>query len=334
MAAYNKLNGRHCAENKWLLTDVLRKEWGFDGFVMSDWGAVSDRPEGVKAGLDLEMPTSNGSGEKRIVDAVKAGRLSEADLDECVEHILRVVTKAQKAKKGGVFDRAKDHAEARKAAQNCMVLLKNEGVLPLKKSGKIAVIGAFAKEPRFQGGGSSHINCYRVDAPLDEIRKKSAELEVTYSEGYRLEPKDSELLGSGVKTEFDQPDPVLVEQAKKAAAEADTAIIFAGLPDSYESEGYDRKHMRMPEAHVRLIEEVAKVQKNVAVVLNNGSPVEMPWIGSAKAVLEGYLCGEASGGAVADLLFGDANPSGKLAETFPKRLCDNPSYLNFPGNAR
>lgn len=334
MAAYNKINGRHCAEDRWLLTDVLRKQWGFEGFVMSDWGAVSDRPMGIKAGLDLEMPASNGSGEKEIVKAVKSGRLTMSALDKCVKRILQIVFRAKSEAAGDacVFDRKKDHAEARKIARECMVLLKNDGILPLKKSGKIAVLGAFAKAPRFQGGGSSHINCAEIDEPLAEIRKKSGRLEVTYCAGYRSEEKDeSELIGN-VKTEYDQPDEKLIAEAKKAAAAADVAVIFAGLPDSYESEGYDRKHMRMPESQIKLIEEVAAVQKNTVVVLNNGSPVEMPWIGCVRAVLEGYLCGEASGGAAADLLFGDANPSGKLAETFPLRLADNPSYLNFPGD--
>ena len=202
-----------------------------------------------------------------------------------------------------------------------MVLLKNEGhILPLKKSGRIAVIGDFAQNPRYQGGGSSHINPTRVDNIFDELRKQvGTAVDFTYAQGYR--------------TDADAPDEALLQEAVANARNADVAVIFAGLPESFESEGYDRQHMRMPNCHNQLIEAVAAVQKNTVVVLSNGSPVEMPWIDQVPGLLEAYLGGQALGGAIAAILFGDVNPSGKLAETFPEKLCHNPSYLNFPGFA-
>lgn len=323
MCAYNKLNGEFCSENRRLLTDILREDWGFDGFVMSDWGAVNERDKGVSAGLDLEMPSSNGIGAEKIIKAVKSGRLPEKALDKCAERILNIVFKADEAKKSFPLEKnftdEEHHALARKIASQCMVLLKNDGALPLAKSGRIAVIGAFAKHPRYQGGGSSHIHPTMLDIPIDEIKKSAPELEIVYSDGYDIDDK------SGI------PNQKLIDEAVIAAQSADAAVIFAGLPDSFESEGYDRTHMKMPDSHNMLITAVSKVQQNTIVVLSNGSPVEMPWIDNVSAVLEAYLCGQASGGAAADILFGDVNPSGKLAETFPIKLSDNPSYLNFPG---
>jgi beta-glucosidase len=320
MCAYNRVNGEYCSENEYLLTSILKEEWGHEGFVVSDWGAVNERPAGLKAGLELEMPSSSGLGDKKIVDAVKSGTLSEEVLDKAVERLLKVVFKAVDNKKeNAVYDKKEHHRLAREVARECMVLLKNEdNVLPLKKSGKIAVIGGFVNTPRYQGGGSSHINPTEVDNVLDEIRKLADEnAEIVFAEGFDLNSDNS--------------DEKLVAEAKEAAVNCEVAVIFAGLPDRYESEGYDRKHMSIPENQIKLIEAVAEVQKNVVVVLSNGSPVEMPWLGKVKGVLEGYLGGQAGGGAIADLLFGAANPSGKLAETFPIKLSDNPSYLNFPG---
>ncbi|MEG6571356.1 glycoside hydrolase family 3 C-terminal domain-containing protein [[Clostridium] cellulosi] len=323
MCAYNKLNGEFCSENRYLLTDILRKEWGFEGMVVSDWGAVNERDDGVLAGLDLEMPTSFGVNTQKIIDAVKSGKIPAEALDRAVGHVLSLVLKCIEAKKSfphtKTFTDSEHHALAREIASQCMVLLKNDGTLPLKKTGRLAVIGQFAKKPRYQGGGSSHIHPTMLDIPLDEIKKSAPGLTVLYSDGYDL------------SDETGAPDPALIDEAVKTAESADAAVIFAGLPDSFESEGYDRRHMKMPDSHNALIEAVSNVQKNTVVVLFNGSPVEMPWIGSVSAVLEGYLCGQASGGAAADILFGDVNPSGKLAETFPKKLSDNPSYLNFPG---
>jgi beta-glucosidase len=319
MCSYNKLNGVYNSHNEYLLTKILREEWGFDNFVVSDWGAVSDIVSGVKSGLELEMPSSFGSGDKKIADAVRNGELSEEVLDKAVERILKIVFKAVDNKKqNAVYDKEVHHKLARQVAAECMVLLKNEdGILPLKKSGSVAVIGAFAKKPRYQGGGSSHINPTKLEDGLTEIQKAAgAGVKVSYAEGFKLD---------------DSMDEALVEEAKKAAFSADVAVIFAGLPDIYESEGYDRKHMRIPENQIKVIEELAKVQKNIVIVLCNGSPIEMPWFDKTKAVLEGYIGGQAIGGAAADVLFGEVNPSGKLAETFPRKLSDNPSFLNFPG---
>jgi beta-glucosidase len=324
MCAYNKLNGTFCSENKRLLTGILRNEWGFDGVVVSDWGAVNERDDGILAGLDLEMPSSGNYGTQKILAAVENGKLPEKVLDKTAERIIRLVLKAHENAGVSVSDfhlpetmALKDHKFSRSIAGQCMVLLKNSGMLPLKKTGKLAVIGAFAKKPRFEGGGSSRVNPTTIDIPLEEIKKSAPDLEVVYCEGY--------------KSDNDEPCITLTEQAVSEAQDADAAVIFAGLPDSYESEGYDRTHMRMPQSHNELISAVAKVQKNTAVVLFCGSPVEMPWIDDVAAVIYGGLCGQACGGAAADILFGDVNPSGKLAETFPKRLCDTPSYLNFPG---
>ena len=318
MCAYNKVNGEFCSEHHYLLTQILRAEWGFEGFVMSDWGAVNERVEGLKAGLDLEMPSSCGIGEKKIIQAVKDGALQEELLDEAVRRILNIIFTALEKKKAiQDYDKNEHHKRAKKAAEESIVLLKNEdGILPLQKDKKIAVIGEFAKKPRYQGGGSSHIKPFKVDAPLEEIQRMS-NTRVEYAPGYCIDT--------------DETDDQMIEEAKEKAQNCDVAIIFAGLPDRYESEGYDRAHMQMPPNHNKLIEEVAKVQKNTIVILSNGSPVEMPWIDSVKGVFEAYLGGQAIGSAIASLLFGEVNPSGKLAETFPKHLSHNPSYLNFPG---
>ncbi|MCR8846404.1 glycoside hydrolase family 3 C-terminal domain-containing protein [Paenibacillus sp. SC116] len=320
MCAYNKVNGEYASEHPYLLTEILRDEWGYEGFVVSDWGAVDDRAAGLASGLELEMPSTNGIGAKKIMDAISNGQLSEETLDLAVERYLTIVYKAvDNDKANASFDAEAHHQLAREVASESMVLLKNEAsILPLKKAGSLAVIGEFAHNPRYQGGGSSHINPTKVDNILEQVKHVSGqETKVTYAKGYQLEN--------------DVIDERLIEEASIVAAEADTAVLFVGLPDRYESEGYDRKHLRLPDNHIKLIEAVAEVQPNIVVVLSNGSPVVMPWIDKVKAVLEGYLGGQALGGAIADLLFGDVNPSGKLAETFPKELHHNPSYLNFPG---
>lgn len=320
MTAYNRVNGEYCAENKTLLTDILREEWGFDGVVVSDWGAVNERVAGLRAGLDLEMPFSLGEGDAKIVQAVRNGELDEAVLDRAVKALLELAFKGHAAKREQAsFDVAEHHELARRIARESMVLLRNEqGILPLSKSANLAVIGGFARQPRYQGGGSSHIVPTRLDDIYEEIgRKVENPAQLNYAQGYRLDD--------------DEVDAALLAEAVETAKTADVAVIFAGLPDRYETEGYDRKHLRLPDNHIRLIEEVARVQRNLVVVLSNGSPVEMPWIGHTQAVLEAYLGGQASGGALADLLFGDANPCGKLAETFPAALEHNPSHLFFPG---
>jgi beta-glucosidase len=320
MCSYNKVNGEFASEHKYLLTDILRGEWGFEGIVVSDWGAVNERVKGLAAGLDLEMPSSFGIGDRKIVEAVKAGILSEEELDMVVERILKLIFKAVENKRpNATYDKEAHHQLAREVARECMVLLKNEDrILPLKREGTIAVIGEFARRPRYQGGGSSHVNPTRLDDVYEEICKVAGDnAHIVYARGYDLEK--------------DEADVSLLNEARETAAKADIAVIIAGLPERYESEGYDRQHMSMPESHNTLIEAVAQVQPNVVVVLCNGSPVEMPWLDRVKGVLEAYLAGQALGGAIADILFGEANPSGKLAETFPRKLSDNPSYLNFPG---
>lgn len=312
MCSYNRINGVYASENKKLLSDILRDEWGFDGYVMSDWGAVNDRVEGLKAGLDLEMPGCSGVNDKEIIKAVESGRLDESVLDTAVERILSRIFAYWENKTNTVFPYKEHHELAKRIELESAVLLKNEDqLLPLKEGKKIALIGQFAKEPRYQGGGSSHINPYQVKGAWELLNG------VSYAMGYTLDDSAAE---------------ELAEEAVALAAKSDAAVIFAGLPDAYESEGYDRRHMRLPEQQNHLIERVSRVQPNLVIVLHNGSPVEMPWEKQAKAILEMYLGGEAVGEAAADLLFGKANPSGKLAETFPLRLEDNPSYLNFPGD--
>lgn len=321
MAAYNKVNGDFCSENKKLLTEVLKEEWGFDGLVVTDWGGINERDLGLAAGLDLEMPSSGGIGDNKIIEAVKAGKLSEDVLDRAVERILNVVFKAVENKQeNAVYSQEEHHALAREAARESMVLLKNEdNILPIREVESIAVIGAFAKNPRYQGGGSSHINPTRIDSIYEELVKVAGDkTPLSYGEGYALKS--------------DEVNGILIEEAVKAAKKAQVAVIFAGLPERYESEGFDRKHLNIPDNHRVLIEAVAEVQNNLIVVLSNGAPIEMPWLDKVKGVLEGYLGGQALGGAIADLLFGIASPSGKLAETFPKKLIHNPSYLNFPGD--
>ncbi|HQE50296.1 MAG TPA: glycoside hydrolase family 3 C-terminal domain-containing protein, partial [Fervidobacterium sp.] len=320
MCSYNRVNGILASENKYLLTEILKEEWGFEGFVVSDWGAVDERVEGIKAGLDLEMPSSYGIGDQKIIEAVKIGKLDEKELDQTVERLLKIIFKAvDNRKRGTTYDKQAHHKLARKIAGESMVLLKNQdNILPLKKEGTIAIIGAFAKKPRYQGGGSSHVNPTKLDNALEEIEKLvQGKAKIIYEEGYNLDN--------------DEMNQELIDKAKETAKKSNVAIIFAGLPDRYESEGYDRKHMKMPENHNKLIEEISKVQPNTIVVLSNGAPVEIPWIDKVKGLLESYLGGQAGGGAVADILFGEVNPSGKLAETFPKKLSHNPSYLNFPG---
>jgi beta-glucosidase len=320
MSAYNRVNGEYASENDYLLNDILRDEWEFEGFVVSDWGAVNERVDALSAGLELEMPPSNGMGDRKIVEAVLNGKLSEEKLDKAVERFLNVIFKAVDNKKDiAIYDKDDHHRLAREVAIESMVLLKNEDqILPLKKEGSVAVIGGFAKKPRYQGGGSSHIKPTILENILEEIETVSG--------------KDTNVLfAHGYCNDSDEIDENLIHEAKKVAKEADKVVLFVGLPDRYESEGYDRNHLQLPANHIQLIESVAEVNNNIVVVLSNGSPIEMPWINKVRAVLEGYLGGQALGGAIAEILFGDANPSGKLAETFPEQLSDNPSFLNFPG---
>ena len=312
MSAYNRLNGVYCAQHRWLLTEVLKEEWGHTGLVVSDWGAVDDRVESLRAGTELEMPGNGGLTDRAIVEAV---------LDAALARILALHEKVEQGRRPEPgFDKGVHHALARRAAAESLVLLKNEGgLLPLAPAGKLAFLGAFAAQPRYQGGGSSHIRPTRLDTPLEEARRLLAgKAELAYAPGYDLlDPA---------------PDPARIAEAARLAAGADAAVVFIGLTDVFESEGFDRTHLGIPPNHVALLEAVRAAQPRTAVVLSNGSPIEMPWLPLAPAVLEGYLFGQAGGGAVVDALFGLANPSGKLPETFPVRLQDNPSYLNFPGD--
>jgi beta-glucosidase len=317
MCSYNKLNGTYAAENHRLLTEILKEEWGFEGLVVSDWGAVHDRVEALEAGLDLEMPGPRERRVQAVIDAVRSGKLDESVLDEAVNRILNIVFKAAETKKGGSFDVDRHHALARQVAGEGIVLLKNDGILPLKIHKQVAVIGRSAKEAHYQGGGSSHINPTRLDNPYEELQKMAGETELSYAEGY---PSDEN---------FDQ---ALIDEACENARSADAALLYLSLPATKESEGYDRPDLDLTSHQVALIKAVAAVQPNTIVILNNGAPIVMSeWIDDTAAVLEAWMMGQAGGGAIADVLYGKVNPSGKLAETFPLKLVDTPAYINYPG---
>ncbi len=317
MCAYNRVYGTYLSDNKRLLSDILRDEWGFKGLVMSDWGATNDRVLGVKAGMDLEMPANQGLNDDIIVAAVKSGALTEAELDKVVARVVELILKSMANKKPSVnYNPDTHHALARKIAGESAVLLKNSGILPIKKGKKLAVIGEFAKSPRYQGAGSSIINPSQLDNVCGVLDEKG--IPYAYAQGYQ-------------KTS-DAPDTALIGKAVAAAKAADVVLLFAGLPESFESEGFDRKHINMPESHNELIRQVSAANPNTVVILQNGAPVAMPWLDSVKAVLECYLGGQAGAGAAVDILLGDVNPSGKLAESFPLATEDNPSFKNFPGN--
>lgn len=316
MCSYNRLNGVYASQNPWLLNQVLREEWGFDGYVVSDWGATSDRVKALKAGMELEMPSSSGENGKKLLAAVRSGELEERVVDEAVERILRVHQwYLDHARPDTAWDMEAQHKLCRRIAAECMVLLKNDQhLLPLKEGEDIAVIGAFAKKPRYQGGGSSHVNSFKVSSLMDALEGVSG---IRYAQGY--------------DTQNETPDEALIQEAVDLAKNARAVIIVAGLPDSFESEGYDRSHLRMPECQTSLIERVAKANPRVAVLLYNGSPIEMPWIDQVQAVVEAYLGGQAVGEASYDILFGRVNPSGRLPESFPKRIEDTSCYLSYGG---
>nr|AGS53403.1 beta-glucosidase [uncultured bacterium contig00025] len=315
MCSYNRINGTYASDNKWLLTDVLRGDWGFGGLVVTDWGAMNDRVEAVKAGCDLEMPASRGINDAKIVEAVKNGTLSEEAVDKCAIRVVELLLKSKEnAQPDFRYDAGKHHALARRAAAESCVLLKNDAnILPLKPGVKAAVIGAFAKAPRYQGTGSSKIVPTKIDNALEELVQLG--IDATYAEGYR-----------GVT-----PDDALIEEAVGKAKEAEVALVFAGLPDEYESEGFDRTALEMPESHVALIKAVAEANPNTVVVLLLGSPVITDWADSVKGLLVTYLGGQAGGGGAADVLTGRVCPGGKLPESWPLALSDNPSFNCFPG---
>lgn len=323
MCSYNRVNGTHVSQHPWLLTQVLRDQWGFAGMVVSDWGAVHDRVAALAAGLDLEMPPQLGWSDRAVVDAVRAGDLDEALLDRAVERVLALVARAPDPGNAGSVDRDTHHELARSAARECAVLLTNDGLLPLVPGPgtRIAVIGEFARTPRFQGAGSSQVNPTRLDSALDALRSGVPDgVEVGFAPGF--------------VTDGARAGDHLAEEAVTLARDADVAVLFLGLPDSAESEGFDRTHLDLPPEQVSLLERVSNACDRVVVVLVNGSVVvTSPWQHRAGAVLECWLGGQAGGGAVADLLLGRANPCGRLAETIPLRLQDNSSFLNFPGDS-
>lgn len=306
MCAYPKLNGIHCSDHKELLTDILRTEWGFDGMVVTDWGAMNDRIRGFQAGCDLNMPGGSGFMEKEAAQAVREGRLSVEQIDESARRVLRLVFRsAENREADASCDYEAHHDLARRAAAEGAVLLKNEGdLLPLKKGAKLAVIGSMARTMRYQGAGSSHINPTRLSEPIYFFP------DAVYAPGCDDRGDTTELL---------------LGEAAAAARSADAAIIFAGLPPRYESEGFDRENMKMPDGHLRMIETVARANPNTVVVLLCGCAVECPWADDVRAILYMGLPGQAGGGAAADLLFGEVNPGGKLAESWPVRYEDVPS---------
>jgi beta-glucosidase len=327
MCSYNKVNGTLASEHHALMTKILKDEWGFEGLVVSDWGAVRDRVVSLRGGLDLEMPGPQHRRVRAVVEAVQSGDLAEATLDASVHRILRIVFKARETPKTGAFDEDAHHKVARKVAAEGMVLLKNDALpqqdqgplLPLRGHQQIAVIGRSAKVAYYQGGGSSHINPTRVDVPFQELQSRADGAELAYAEGY---PKDDS---------FRQD---LIDEAVELAQSAEVALLYVALPAHKESEGYDRTDLDLTVHQVALIQAVAKAQPKTVVVLNSGAPVAMSaWIDSVPAVLEGWMMGQAGGGALADLLFGRANPCGKLAETFPLKLSHTPAHLNWPGGA-
>ncbi|MCK8061608.1 MULTISPECIES: glycoside hydrolase family 3 C-terminal domain-containing protein [unclassified Fusibacter] len=311
MCAYNKLNGVYCSDNKYLLTTILRDQWRYQGVVVTDWGACNDRVEGIKAGLELEMPSSGGLNDEKIIQAVKDGTLTEAELDKVVFRFLKLVEDAKHYAKTTAEEPIREQEElAYKASVESSVLLKNEGqLLPLSGEEPVLFIGEFFKKPRYQGSGSSRINPTRVVSAFDAVSALGYPFD--YEQGYDMET--------------DIPDAVLMQKAVKKASQAKTVVIFAGLTDDYESEAFDREHLNLPMSHSLLIESVAGVNPNVVVVLQNGAPIVMPWLIGVRSVLETYLSGQMGGAATIDLIYGNQNPSGKLAETFPLALEDCPS---------
>ena len=317
MASYNLINDTYATENEFILNKVLREEWGFKGMVVSDWGATNKRVKGLIAGHDLEMPSSGGMNDKLLVKAVKDGSLDEAVLDQAVDRVLSMVMPTKENPKDATYDKEEHYQIAKKIATECAILLKNEdNALPLKTQ-KILLVGEMAIQPRFQGAGSSFVNCTKISTIEQSLRDAGIELEFT--SGYSLDD------------ESEKKNAKLRKNAVELAKKYDTVLVVAGLPDKYEAEGFDRKHINMPESHNLLIEELAKVNKNVNVVLTMGASVTMPWIDGVKSVLNMYLGGQAAGEACVELLLGKANPCGKLAETFALDLKDVPSSQNFPG---
>ncbi|QDW62985.1 glycoside hydrolase family 3 C-terminal domain-containing protein [Oerskovia sp. KBS0722] len=319
MCSYNRVNGVFASEDPFLLTRVLRDEWGFEGLVVSDWGAVNDRVSALAAGLDLEMPSSGGATDAQIVAAVHDGALAESVVDASAGRVARLARRWQDTPRvAGPLDVDAHHALAREVAGRSIVLLKNDGgLLPLQRQRSVALIGAFVDQPRYQGAGSSMINPTRIDSVAHEIVGKAGEDVVSQAPGFTLD-------GTGDAA-------ALRADAVALAADRDVAIVFLGLPAAAESEGYDREHIDLPAVQLELLDAVLEANPRTVVVLSNGSVVALPFADRVPAILEGWLLGQAGGGAIADVLYGDVNPSGKLTETIPVRLEDSPAFLNFPG---
>ncbi len=319
MCSYNKINGVYACENAYLMTDILKNEWGHEGLVVTDWGAMNERVAALQAGVELEMPGVRNGNDARIVAAVKAGQLDEAVLDRAVARILTLIFKAAATlSQDFTCDMQAHHTLARRVAAEGAVLLKNDSdVLPLHKTTKLALLGRFAKNPRYQGAGSSLMNPTRLDNLYDEMLKLLNVDSLPYAPGYT--------------EKGDQPDEELIQEALALAEKAEVVIICAGLTDLYETEGVDRQHLKLPPGHEALIRRIAAAHPKVVLVLSNGSPVEIPWVEEVPCILEGYLGGQAGAGGIADILLGVVNPSGKLAETFPLKLEDTPAYSYFPG---
>lgn len=321
MCAYNRVNGTYASEHRELLTTILREEWGFDGLVMTDWGAANDRAAGIAAGLDLEMPGSSKAFDAEVLAAIADGRLTEADVDRCAARVIELLQRGQRSEPAPAADFDAHHQVARQAAAAGSVLLTNSGILPLAPTGRMAVIGAFATEPRYQGAGSSQVNPTRVDVPLDALRARVGDAaEVTYVTGFDAK--------SGAARDAD------ISAAIDAARNADVVVVFGGLPAPMESEGFDRSSIDLPRGQVRVIEAVAATGTPVVVVLNNGGVVALPWADRVEAILECWLGGQAGGTAAVDVLFGDAEPGGRLAESIPHHVAQLPADQNFPGLPR
>ncbi len=316
MGSYNRLNGTYACQDPWLLTDVLRTEWGFRGVVMTDWGAMDERVAALAAGCDLEMPGGTTDSDRHVVEGVRAGMLEEGVLDAAATRLVALALRAERHRRTTTFSRDEHHHLARRVAGEAAVLLRNEGALPIAGDGSVALIGPFAVDPRFQGTGSSRINPTRVETLLVELRALLGPERVTHAMGVDRP---------------DLPNDGLVAAAVATAIAADVAVVCVGLPDGYENEGNDRSHLRLPRSHDALVAAIAAVHPRVVVVLSNGAPVEMPWLEDVDAVVEGYLGGQAGGGGLADVLTGAVDPSGRLAETFPRHIDDVPAHRNFPG---
>lgn len=322
MSSYNRINGVYANENLHLLQEILRDEWGFDGFVVSDWGGSNDHVEGVRAGSHLEMPTTGGDSDEELIQAVRIGKISEKLIDQRLDELLDVVYSAGAAVEkvsGKAFDAKAHHQVAEKASAESIVLLKNEdSILPLKKGTAVALIGDFAEKPRYQGAGSSIVNPIKVDSAKEMIHH--FDLKVTgFEQGY---------------TRIGSENAALQNRAVELAKKAEVVLLYLGLNEVSEAEGLERPHMKMPENQIALLDAIAEVNKNIVVVMSAGSSVEMPWLSKCKALIHGFLCGQAGASAMLKAIMGEVNPSGKLSETYPLTYEDTPSAPYFPSKQR